>query len=335
MHYELRIMHYHKFFILFLLSAVCGPAFAQTDYVSEDAGKTTGAVWTEVGFTKILPYDLSLGLDAGFRTDDWFKEASRFDIGLGLSWKASKHWKLGVGYTFLMKHYSQETAHKTEYEYKYRAAGESENTDFPNFMGAPSYSADGKDYTYRGYNDKRYTRVTDAHWRPKHRINVDVAYTNKFWKILRLTLRERYQLSMNPSKEVNRTRTKVTTKYRDPVYEGYPLEFTGNYDDVETYDPEVLDTTKVKNSKTLHTLRSRLTLELDKKGWAVTPFVYCELFNDLAGRFRIDKVRASAGIEYTVSPQHKLSFGYVFNHENDDDGNENIHAINIGYKFKF
>ncbi|MCR5820507.1 MAG: DUF2490 domain-containing protein [Bacteroidaceae bacterium] len=323
--------------ILFILSLVVtgSPMLAQEDYVSEDAGKSTSALWSELGFTKILPHDLTLGLDAGFRTNEGFSEASRFDIGLGLGWKPSKHWKLGVGYTFVMKHYPVETAHKEDYEYKYRADGASENTDFSSFMGAPTITDNGTNYTYKGYNYEYFTRVTDSYWRPKHRISADVAYSYKFWKILRVSLRERYQLSLVPSKTVNRKRTKVTTKYRDPVYDGYPLEFTGEYDDIETYDPEELDTTKVKDSKALHTLRSRLTLELDKKGWAVTPFIYCELFNDLAGNFRIDKVRASAGIEYAVSPRHKLSFAYVFNNENDDDGHYKIHALNIGYKFKF
>ena len=50
---------------------------------------------------------------------------------------------------------------------------------------------------------------------------------------------------------------------------------------------------------------------------------------------RLDKIRASIGVEYALTKQHKLGIGYVFNHEDDDDGNENIHAINVGYKFKF
>ena len=91
---------------------------AQTDYVSDDAGKTAGALWTEIGATKVLPYNLSLGLDAGFRTNEWFNEADRFDVSLGLDWKPAKHWKFGISYTLLFKHYPQETAHKTEYKYR-------------------------------------------------------------------------------------------------------------------------------------------------------------------------------------------------------------------------
>lgn len=333
---------------LFLCGAV-SQGFAQTDYVSDDAGKTTGGLWTEVGLTKVLPYDLSLGLDAGFRTNEWFDEASRFDIGLGLSWKPSKHWKFGVGYTFLMKHYPLESATKslTEYEWKYRASGATENTDFTEFMGAPTYTADDATvYRYQGYNKelKNYTRVTDSYWRAKHRISIDGAYTYKFWKWLRLSVRERYQLTFVPSKEVTRTRTgtKITTKYRDPNYnaEGELLDGElgdDSYDEIEgpVTTPADEETTKEKDRKTLHVLRSRLTLEVDKKGWKWSPFCYFEAFNNLGESMHVDKYRISAGVEYAVSSVHKLSLGYVFNHENDDDGDMNIHAISVGYKFKF
>ena len=97
---------------LLILCAATAVEAQELDYIDEDSHRTTGAVWTEVSAVKVLPYDLSLGLDAGFRTDDWFNEASRYDFGLGLSWKPGKHWKFGVGYTFIMKHYPIETAKK-------------------------------------------------------------------------------------------------------------------------------------------------------------------------------------------------------------------------------
>lgn len=354
----------------------------EVDYVSDDAARTTGAVWTEVGVTKLLPYDLSIGVDAGFRTDDWFNEASRADIGVGLNWKPNKHWKVGVGYTFLMKHYRTETERKTvfekETEYKYTATDdygvETEMEPDPtNLHGYPVYTTDGKPfdgtnlpegdmYWYKGYNyeekDKNYVRVTDSYWRPKHRISVDAAYTtNRLWGWLRVSVRGRYQLTLVPSKDVSRTRTKKTTKttwrYRSPSY-GYNDDgemIIDSYDEnpdhwttgSHTYDEnpytevieEVETTTKTKSNKTLHTLRSRLTLELDRKGWKWTPYVYAEVFNDLTRRMKLDKLRLSAGVEYAVAKQHKIGLGYVFNRENDDDGNQTIHAISASYKFKF
>ena len=368
----------------------------EVDYVSDNEGaRTTGAVWTEVGFTKVLPYDLTLGLDAGFRTDDWFNDASRADIGLGLSWKPNKHWKVSVGYTFIMKHYRSETERKTVQEnstkYKYAIVENGEDVkefepeptslhgipyytvDGKFYDGTNAYIEDGRKYVYKGYNysekTKDYVRVTDAYWRPKHRISFDLSYTsNRLWDCLRLSVRGRYQLTFIPEKEVNRTRTKMTNKttwrYRSPRY-NYEFYDDGSFEmilDKETpYDqspehwtrenhthdnPELEETTEVeystktKKSKLLHTLRSRLTIEYDRKGWDWTPYAYVETFNDLGSfglpnALHLDKLRASVGVDYAITKQHKISIGYIFNHENDDDGNENIHAINVGYKFKF
>lgn len=360
--------------ITLLLLNTTAAAQDGSDYVNDEGERTTGAVWTELGVTKILPYDLSISLDAGFRTDEWFKEACRADIGVGLNWKPFKHWRFGVGYTFLMKHYRIETEHKTEIEqeYKYRALSASENTDFYTFMGAPLYTDyDGTSYIYHGYNDatKQFTRVTDSYWRQRHRVSFDAAYSYKLLGILRLTLRERYQLTFIPAKKVGRTRDRVktVTKYRDAYY-GIDGEISG-YDEIYYYyqdgstiyrldktddntiaedyttsylaehDGEYLNTTeafeKEKSSKTLHVLRSRLTFEIDKKGWKWTPYVSIELFNNMGDEFELDKVRTITGVEYAVSKLHKISAGYVFNHENDIDGDQNIHAISIGYRFKF
>ncbi len=367
-----------RLFILLLLLPLCAAAQnTEPDYISDDDTRTMGAVWTELGATKVLPHNLSIGLDAGFRTAEWFNEANRFDVGLGLSWKPSKHWKFGVGYTFLMKYYPTETEYKkgigTETEYKYSNADTGETEDWTKFGGAPWITktdvyGNSTDYQYHGYNKSiknyDYTRVTDAYWRPKHRLSFDIAYTTKFWKILRVTLRERYQVTMIPSKDVkrHRTGTKTSTKYRfrEPNYDALtddeldaltdgdatlldkvtydenPDAWTGTQDnpEVTTEDGE-LTSNKIKSSKTLHTLRSRLTLEIDKKGWKWTPYLYIETFNDFTRRMNLDKLRASIGVDYAVTKQHKINFGYVFNRENDDDGNQNIHAISIGYKYKF
>ena len=194
-------------------------------------------------------------------------------------------------------------------------------------------------------------RVTDSYWRPKHRVFVDASYTsNRLWNCLRVSLRGRYQLTLIPEKDVERVRTKTTNKttwrYRSPYTEytadgqilvGYnqtPEHWTRekhNHDNPELEETtEVENSTKTKKNKTLHTLRSRLTIEYDKKGWDWTPYIYVEAFNDLTSRMHLDKIRASIGVEYALTKRHKLGIGYVFNHEDDDDGNENIHAINVG-----
>lgn len=339
----------------------------ETGYTTDEATRTTGALWTGVSAVKVLPYNLSLGLDAGFRTDDGFNEASRYDIGLSLVWKPSKHWKFGVGYTFLMKHYRQEVATKNtvgnaEREYDFRNTSTGEDSLFSSFPGATydddtetaTYTdGDGTAYRYQGYNatEKDYTRTTESYWRAKHRISFDVAYTDRFWKTLRITLRERYQMTLIPSKTVGRTRTgtKTVTEYTSPEYDQLTAaELTAlatgdmdawgkiTYEDEDTSSEDATkDSQKEKKSKSLHVLRSRLTFELDKKGWAWTPYIYIEPFNNLSDNFHLDKLRASLGVDYAINKQHKVGIAYVFNHENDDDGDENIHAVSVSYRFKF
>jgi len=331
---------------LFLCCAIA-QGMAQTDYVSDDAGSSTGGIWTEISAAKILPYDLTLDLEAGFRTNEWFDEASRYNLGVGLNWKPAKHWKFGVGYTFIMKHYPLETAYKngTDYEWKYRASDAEENTDFTEFMGAPTYTDDaGTAYTYKGYNAelKDYTRITESYWRPKHRLSFDAAYTYKFWKTLRVTLRERYQLTFVPSKTVNRTRTgtKTTTKYRDPSYDAdgnlVDGELGDSYDEVETVTEDAgTELIKEKDRKTLNILRSRLTFEIDKKDWRWNPYVYVESFNNMGDQWHLDKIRGSIGVDYSLIGGHKIGLGYVFNREKDEEGDQTIHAISIGYRYKF
>ena len=309
-------------------------------YVDNDSKSSSAGLWTELEASKTLPYNLSLDFGGGLRTNEWFDQVSRWDLSVGLGYKPFKGWKFGFTYAFIMKQYDAQTASKafTELEYKYRPAGATENVTFPSFMGAPTYSDGSTTYTYRGYNEeyKDYTRYTESYWRAKHRLALDAAYSYKFWKTLRVGLRERYQLSLLPAKDVQRTYggTKATTRYRDPSYDA-----DGNvtYDEVEgpLLTPRDSTATKSKGFKAQHVLRSRLTLEIDRKGWAWTPYVACELFNNLKESWHLDKVRATIGVNYAISKQHRVNLGYVFNHENDDDGNHDIHAISIGYKFKF
>ncbi|MDE5787766.1 MAG: DUF2490 domain-containing protein [Bacteroidaceae bacterium] len=86
-----------RFSLVALFSLLCAfPSVAQET-------ENTAGVWTEVDVTKALPYNLSLDFGLGYRTIDWFDDSYRSDIGVGLNWKASKHWKIGAGYTFLFR----------------------------------------------------------------------------------------------------------------------------------------------------------------------------------------------------------------------------------------
>jgi hypothetical protein len=49
-----------------------------------------------------------------------------------------------------------------------------------------------------------------------------------------------------------------------------------------------------------------------------------------------DKVRAQAGVEWKINKKHILSGAYLYQNENQEIGpNESLHAIKLGYKFKF
>ena len=293
-----------------LLASLLLLPWSMAAQASDDGGtESHGAVWTEVGVTKVLPYNWSVDAAIGFRSLDWFDEANRFDASIGVGYKLGKYLKFGLSYTFIERHYMEKT------EYKYR-----NDNDFSSYQGAFVTASDGSTCAYQGYN------VTAAHWLPRHRISFDVTADKRFWKTLRISLRERYQFTHQAARTVDRV------KYRDPSFDAVGNLVDGVLGD--SYD-EVTEDVKEKSAKDRHLLRSRLKFAIDKKGWQWEPFASAELHNDMSDGWHMDKVRCAVGTEYSLSRQHKVSAAYVFTHENDDDGNENIHAVSIGYKFKF
>ena len=142
----------------------------------------------------------------------------------------------------------------------------------------------------------------------------------KFRKILRISLRERYQYTYQSARDVDRMRL------RDPSYDS-----EGNLIGLE----DTTYTTDHKSAKNRHLLRSRLKFSIDKKGWKWEPYVSVETHNNFSDKMHLDKIRAIVGVDYSITKQHKVGLGYILSHENDDDGDCNIHAISVGYNFKF
>ena len=267
--------------ILLITLVAAAPLIAQAQDTQD-----FGALWTEVGVTKVFPYNLSLEAGVGFRSIDWMEHANRFDASLGLSYKLGKYLKFDLSYTFIERHYLEET-----------------KENYGNNSGR-----------FNGYN------IDAAHWAPRHRVSFDVTADKRFWKTLRISLRERYQFTHQAARDIDRI------KLRDPSYDS-----EGN---IIGFDEEE-QTIKHKNAWDRHLLRSRLKFAIDKKGWKWEPFTSVEFHNNMGDSWHLDKIRTAIGTEYAVSKQHKVSAAYVFTHENDDDGNENIHALSIGYRFKF
>lgn len=279
--------------ILCLGIALVAPLFCHAEDVEDRYG-----TWTEIGVTKELPKNFSVGLNTEIRA----QEDARWSLGGSLDYKPIKYLKFGASYNFI-------------YRYKPENRREHYRDDIID------------DDHWDGYN------VRDAYWSPRHRASLDVTGTVKLWKWLRISVRERYQFTRNSPMEVN------DTKYRfNKIYNSND-EFLG-YEPKRGYPEVEVDEREDKNS---NVLRSRLKLEVDKKGWDLSPFVSCEAHNNLniGNRMILEKVRSSAGLEYKVSKKHKISLAYILTCDiHDDEGaleriHGRTHAFNIGYDFKF
>ena len=172
---------------------------------------------------------------------------------------------------------------------------------------------------FNGYN------VDHGFWRSKHRFYADL--TGKLSiGCLTLSLRERYQMTRSLATTCQRTR------FRDFVQGGYT-------EDVYSWDGDKFMTCEVvendKKAKTSHYLRSRIEADYSIRHCPLTPFVSFEWSNNLKDNFVLDKTRLTIGGDWKLSKKHKISAAYIYQDGADDDGNDNIHVISVGYKFTF
>ena len=173
-----------------------------------------------------------------------------------------------------------------------------------------NYKDDIEDYAHwRGYN------ATRPYWRSKNRLNV---MATGYLKLGRFTfsLRERYQLT-----GYNHVWT---------IKEKYRFNDTENKNDLEWRESEP----DLKKAKSKNYLRSRLQIEYDIRKCKLTPFASFELTNNLEQAFRSEEYRIRVGGEYRLTKKHRVSLAYVFE-DSQDNWVNNIHVIDIGYKFKF
>ena len=256
-------------------------------------------VWTEIGVEKSFNKKFSLEASVENRMANNATQPQRWNAAIGGSYKPLKWLKLGAGYVFIYNRNFQEV------EEKYK-----ENDDL---------GKDGKPII-EGYN------VDHGYWRPRHRAYFDVQGKVDVGRFS-ISLRERYLYNYYVETEALRD------KYRNPSQPGYSgnlYQFNGM--EFMKYEQE-MDTKKAKSK---HSLRTRLQVEYDIKGVPLTPFVSCELTNELSNAMQYDKVRAQAGVEWKINKKHILSGAYLYQNENQEIGpNESLHAIKLGYKFKF
>lgn len=267
-------------------------------------GRDEVANWRSVGVEKSLTKGLSLGLEVEHRA----QKKERVSFGLGLGYKINKHLKVGVAYDFIYSVKNERTKEKNDLD------------NYPDEFSL-------------GYN------LEPEYWFPRHRFSAEASGSIKLWKCLRVSLRERYQITRR--KGMNADRLKHREDYATH------LDFDEDWNPVETIVQEnVSDVwdTKYVPAETDQVLRSRLKLELDKKHWHVSPFVSAEAHNSVAGGhgMLLQKVRTAVGASYKWRKRNEITLAYIATfqiHDVEDGGivreHDRLHSISMGYNFSF
>lgn len=297
-------MTFRKHIFALLLLAPCSPLPASAQEGNDEVG-----VWSELGIEKAITKNWDVGLDLEYRAQD----KARFSAGLGTSYKLNKYLKFGLGYSFL---YSERPD-----KYKDKSEGE---------VGSENWTT--------GYNH------TPEYWFPRHRFSAELTGSIKLWKWLKVSLRERYQLTHTRARSVDKLKHRVVTEKK--------YDFDDDWNEITWYEENVTDDveTSIKPAYTDQVLRSRLKLEFDKKRNPFSPFVSAEFHNSVTcgDRMLLQKIRTAAGISYKFRKHNEVSLAYIltfdmYDTEEDETTmtlqtvrlHDRMHAINIGYKYSF
>ena len=167
---------------------------------------------------------------------------------------------------------------------------------------------------WNGYN------LDEAFWTPRHRVNVEVTGGYKIAGWVKISLRERYQYTYGY--EEYYTQEKYRYNSSGNLKPGYPISETD-----------------YKEEESRHILRSRLKVEMSRKGIKWNPFVSLEFQNNLSDAFSLYKIRTRVGTEYHFNKKHGVGLAYVLTHRyKTKDAVETVkrtHAICASYNFNF
>lgn len=241
--------------------------------------------------------------DFGLRTDIGLtkKLGSSFSVDADLgyrmqdNWKAVDRWSAGVGINYKPFRFLKLGASYT-YIYAYKTAEWKKN-----------YNKRGE---WRGYN------ADHAFWRSKNRFSLSATGSVEAG---------RFTFSLREMLQITRLLSITTTEDK------YRFSDMENHTGLELQASERDD----KSARTRQYLRSRLGVEYNIRHCPLTPYASFELSNDLSDGFSVAKRRLSVGTDYKISKKHRLSVGYVYDNGADDDNDDDMHCIEIGYKFKF
>ena len=272
---------------------------------SAQEGNDEVGIWSEIGIEKAITKNWDAGLDMEYRAQN----KARFSVGLGTSYKVNKYLKFGLNYSFL---YSEKN------KYKVKEEGEV-----------------GSDDWTRGYN------LIDE-WYPRHRFSAEAIGSIKLWKWLKVSLRERYQLTHR------RAWSAEKLEHRENHIKHY--DFDDDWNEITWDEVYVTDRTEIKEypAFTDQVLRSRLKFEMDKKRCPFSPFVSAEFHNSVSRgeHMLLQKIRTGIGCSYKFRKHNEVSLSYLttfdmYDIEEDETMRETVrlhdrlHTISIGYKYSF
>lgn len=297
-------MTLRKHIFALLLIAPCSLLPASAQEGNDEAG-----VWSELGIEKAITKAWDVGMDLEYRAQN----RARFSVGLGTSYKLNKHLKFGLSYSFL---YSERPD-----KYKDKSEGEV-----------------GSDYWTTGYNH------TPEYWFPRHRFSAEMTGSIKLWGWLKISLRERYQLTHCRARNVEKLKHREINEKK--------VDFDEDWNEITWYEQTVTDetVTEIKPAYTDQVLRSRLKFEFDKKRNPFSPFISTEFHNSVSrgDRMLLQKIRTSIGCGYKFRKRNEVSLAYIltfdmYDIEEDETTmtlqtvrlHDRMHAINIGYKYSF
>lgn len=169
----------------------------------------------------------------------------------------------------------------------------------------PKYDDDDGELT--GYN------VTTAYWMPKHRFSFDVTGSYDVGRFT-ISLRERVQYTYNDSAKTDK----------------HNMRFYGATDSLFLKKTE----TKTIDSKDKWSLRSRLKVEYNIRHCPLTPYVSCEMYNNLKDNFSYEKIRLEVGGEYKINKHNAIDLSYLYCNSSDDDEPDG-HILSVSYAYKF
>lgn len=298
--------------IVLLLLLAAAPVLAE--------GQDEVAQWRTIGIEKSLGQRWDIDADLEYRAQD----KARFSAGIGASFKVNKYLKLGAGYSFMLN-----PQRKPERW--------TDKNEFPGYYpGIPAELC--PDEFTQGYN---YFKA--YHQPPRHRVHFDVAGSVKLWKWLRISLRERVQLTYRKAYSVDKL------SHREKYVKQYDFDFDDDWNviDIWTLNQEEASdewSTKDYESSTDRVLRSRLKLEVDKKKWHLSPYISAEAHNSISkgDGMLLQKVRTAVGVGYKWRKHHEFDLSYVATfsiYDKEDDIVEReynrLHAISMGYSYSF